>query len=243
MAAAPAAPAGGISITIGDLIQRTGRENGPDIMLKLDDAIKAFIGGGGGGGVITPTSNITEVLNVIAYLCNTTRNDTCIDINSSIDTAQSGLHNSANGLYTIADTGDGPSGNSLWLDNTGTATTQMIDLDTLQSLVCPANHIPVGILTRTGAAIAGSELKGMNDGANNTVTGTAAPGLIGGQALANFVNCIKQLIKIAESTRTIFGPKGWTALFQQVKGGGGTGKTHAKRTHRRHRRRYSSKQY
>lgn len=228
-------------ITIGHLIQRTGRENGPDIMLKLDDAIKAFIGGG--GGVITPTSNITEVLNVIAYLCNTTRNDTCIDINSSIDTAQSGLHNSVDGLYTTADTGNGPSNESLWLDDaSGTATTQMINLDTLLSVDCPANHIPVGILTRTGAAIAGSELKGMNNGANNEVSVTAV-GPIRGEALANFVNCIKQLIKIAESTRTIFGPKGWTALFQQVKGGGGTGKTHAKRTHRRHRRRYSSKQY
>ena len=60
-------------------------------------------------------------------------------------------------------------------------------------------------------------------------------------------DCIKQMINILENTRTIFGPKGWTALFQQVKGGGGGGggggKNHAaKRTHH-HRRRYSSKQY
>lgn len=239
-AAPPPAAAAGNPITKEDLIQRTGRENGPDIMLKLDDTIKAFIN----GGVITETSNITEVLNVIAYLCNTNRTDASIDTNSSIDTAQSGLHNGDNGLYTTPNTGDGASADSLWLDDTGgAATTQMIDLDTLQSLACPANHIPVGILTRTGAAIAGSELKGTNDGTNNAVTGGTVAGVIGGQALPNFVNCIKQLIKIAESTRTIFGPKGWTALFQQVKGGGGTGKTHAKRTHRRHRRRYSSKQY
>jgi len=227
------------AITIGDLIQRTGRENGPDIMLKLDDAIQAPIV----GGVITPTSNITEVLNVIAYLCNTNRTDaTGIDTNSSIDTARSGLHNSADGLYTTADTGDGASNNSLWLDYTGAQTTQMINLDTLQALACPANYIPVGILTRTGPAIVGTELKGTNDRTNNLVAATAV-GAIAGEALVNFVNCIKQLINIAERTRTIFGPKGWTALFQQVKGGGGTGKPHAKRTHRRHRRRYSSKQY
>jgi hypothetical protein len=51
-------------------------------------------------------------------------------------------------------------------------------------------------------------------------------------------DCVKQMINILENTRTIFGPKGWTALFNKVKGGGG-----AKRTHRQHRRRYSSKQY
>ena len=232
-------PPGGTPITIGDLMQRTGRENGPDIMLKLDDAIQAFIV----GGVITPTSNITEVLNVIAYLCNTTRDDTCIDTNSSIDIAQSGLHNSNTGLYTTPNTGDGASAESLWLDDTAAgATTQMINLDALQATVCPANHIPVGILTRTGVAVGGTALKGTNDGASNALAVTAA-GTIAGQALINFVNCIKQLINIAERTRTIFGPKGWTDLFQKVKGGGGTGKTHAKRTHRRHRRRYSSKQY
>jgi hypothetical protein len=51
-------------------------------------------------------------------------------------------------------------------------------------------------------------------------------------------DCVKQMINILENTRTIFGPKGWTALFSKVKGGGG-----AKRTHRQHRRKYSSKHY
>jgi hypothetical protein len=50
------------------------------------------------------------------------------------------------------------------------------------------------------------------------------------------------MINILTKTREIFGPKGWTALFNQVKGGG-AGSKHAKRTHRQHRRRYSSKQY
>jgi len=228
----------GQPITAAILLERTGRENGPDIMLKLDDAIKTLIG----GGVITQTSNITEVLNVIAYLCNTTRTDGSIEGNSSIDITQSGLHNAATGLYTTPNTGNGPSADSLWLiDAGGAATTQMIDLNALQAVDCAQNHIPVGILTRTGVAGAGG-LRDTNDGANTGLTATVA-GNIAGEALTNFVDCIKQLINIAESTRTIFGPKGWTALFQQVKGGGSTGKTHAKRTHRQHRRRYSSKQY
>jgi hypothetical protein len=235
-------PAGGGPITIQDLIQRTGRENGPDIMLKLDDAIKVPIA----GGVITPTSNITEVLNVIAYLCNNTRDNNSIELNSSIDINQSGLHNADDGLYTVLNTGDGPSGGSLWLDDTAAGPTPpMINLDTLQALVYPANHIPVGILTRTGAPVGGTELKGTNNGTNNALAAAAAAGAIpAADALPNFVNCIKQLINIAESTRTIFGPKGWTALFNQVKGGGGSSRSkNAKRTHRRHRRRYSSKQY
>jgi hypothetical protein len=50
------------------------------------------------------------------------------------------------------------------------------------------------------------------------------------------------MINILENTRTIFGPKGWTALFSQVKGGGGGGGG-GKHTHRKHRRKYSSKHY
>jgi hypothetical protein len=55
-------------------------------------------------------------------------------------------------------------------------------------------------------------------------------------------DCVKQMINILENTRTIFGPKGWTALFSQVKGGGGGGGG-GKHTHRKHRRKYSSKHY
>jgi hypothetical protein len=222
------------AITAEILLERTGRENGPDIMLKLDDVIKELLA----GGVITSTSNITEVLNVIAYLCNTTRNNASIEGNSSIDIGQSGLHDNT-GVYATPNTGEGASGNSLWFDDTGNETSQMINLNTLTALNCSANHIPVGILTRTGAAGAGG-LRNTNNG-NNELSATA-DGNINDEALINFVNCIKQLINIAESTRTIFGPKGWTSLFQKVKGGG-AGSKHAKRTHRQHRRRYSSKQY
>jgi hypothetical protein len=78
----------------------------------------------------------------------------------------------------------------------------------------------------------------------DTTAGAGSSGIIpaGGGAipLVNSLmsDCVKQMINILENTRSIFGPKGWTALFNKVKGGGG-----AKRTHRQHRRRYSSKQY
>jgi hypothetical protein len=94
--------------------------------------------------------------------------------------------------------------------------------------------IPQGILirTRNPAPPALHTIK-------QPVAITAATGQAEITALMS--DCVKQMINILENTRTIFGPKGWTALFNRVKGGGG--KNHAKRTHRQHRRRYSSKQY
>ena len=220
-------------ITPAILLERTGRENGPDFMLKVDVPVMAA------NSVINANSNITEVLNVIAYLCNTAVNRTDatgIEDTQSVLTANHGLH-LASGLYSSGNDGAGLSNDSLWLDGTGAAaTTQMIDLDSLQSLVYAANNIPIGILARTPVA-----------GALGTTYATVAnldipagvAGAIQGNALTNFSNAIKQMINILENTRTIFGPKGWTALFSQVKGGGGGGK----HTHRKHRRKYSSKHY
>ena len=227
-------------ITPAILLERTGRENGPDFMLKVE--VPAFLP----NSVINANSNITEVLNVIAYLCNTAVNRT--DANGIEDTqsvlkANHGLH-LPSGLYSTQNTGDGASNDSLWLDGTGAAaTTQMIDLDSLQSLVYAANNIPVGILARTpvlnqlGAVNAAPPAMGAVNAAPPAI-GAGVAGPIPADTLPHFSNAIKQMINILENTRTIFGPKGWTALFSQVKGGGG-----AKRTRRQHRRKYSSKQY
>jgi hypothetical protein len=102
-------------------------------------------------------------------------------------------------------------------------------------------RIPVSILRRTGVqdATNGNINKVINDAGADFRKVDAG----GVNAIPLLSDCVKQMINILIKTREIFGPKGWTALFQQVKGGGRTGKTHAKRTHRRHRRRYSSKQY
>jgi hypothetical protein len=231
------------AITPQILLDSTGRENGPDFLLKVD--VPAFLA----NSVINANSNITEVLNVIAYLCNAAnRTDAQAMLgDQSVDPAQHGLHVAGTGQYQTANTGDGASADSLWLvDAGGAATTQMIDLNTLQIPAnYAANHIPVGILARqapAGAGLLGATYPTPND----LVIGIAnAAGPIAADTLPHFSNAIKQMIKILENTRNIFGPKGWTALFSKVKGGGaGAGKNNAaKRTHRQHRRKYSSKHY
>jgi hypothetical protein len=236
-------------ITLDRLIERTGREVGPDICLKVDDDIKKLIP----NKVITPQSNITEVLNVIAYFCNATayRNDTNgIVKDDSIDLTQSGLHEHTTGKYSDEKTGKGPHADSLWKAEDNSVTTQMIDINTLQTLAgFAANHIPVGILMRNGTGDPG-KLKETNT-ADETEREIAAvvpatpEHITDGTVLKTvFINCIKQMINILEQTRTIFGPKGWANLYRKMNGGGGgANKNHIKRTHRQHRRRYSSKQY
>jgi hypothetical protein len=218
-------------ITKEILLDRTGRENGPDFMLNVE--VPAFLA----NSVINANSNITEVLNVIAYLCNNANraDNTGIEANQSVLLANHGQHVPGTGLYTASNTGNGAANNTLWAADNGNVTTQMIDLNTLQSPIYPANHIPVGILART--PVVGALGNTYPTAADLAITAGAA-GPIQGKVLSNFSNAIKQMINILENTRTIFGPKGWTALFNRVKGGGG-----AKRTHRQHRRRYSSKQY
>jgi hypothetical protein len=231
-------------ITAQTLLEQTGRENGPDFVLKV--VINPIVAAA--NAPITTTSNITEVLNVIAYLCNPTvlngvqgRDDTAIDTNQSVGPIIGGnpvgLHVAATGAYNAAD-GAGASNNTLWADDNGAATTQMIDLDTLltpAAAAYTANHIPVGILARTPVPGA----LGTTNAAPPAIGAGAAGIPIPADIQPIFSNAIKQMINILENTRTIFGPKGWTALFNKVKGGGGG----AKRTHRQHRRRYSSKHY
>jgi hypothetical protein len=243
MSAAPAPAPAAAPITIDSLIERTGREFGPDICLKVDTAVKTLID----NGVITAQSNITEVLNVIAYFCNTTRDNNSINTDDSIDLSQSGSHVDNTGQYTEPNTGDGAHADSLWKNDTGGApTSQMIDINTLKtSAGFAANHIPVGILMRNGNVAAG-RLKNTNIAIDTerAIAAAAAAGPIPDGVLKNvFINCIKQMINILEQTRTIFGPKGWANLYRKMNGGGGANKNHIKRTHRQHRRRYSSKQY
>lgn len=232
-----------MAITAQSLLQQTGRENGPDFVLK--PIYNPIV-----GGAITANSNITEVLNVIAYLCNPVaaigagpapRTDAVIDTDQSvgpiIGAVAVGLHGN-NGQYTAND-GAGASGDTLWLDGAGVPTLQMIDLDSF--LVPPAgylaNNIPQGILTRAppvGAAL------GLAHAPIAINAAAAGAGALPQDTTTELSCAVKQMINILENTRKIFGPKGWTALFSQVKGGGSK---HAKRTHRQHRRKYSSKHY
>jgi len=238
---------GSDELTKDTLFQKTGRELGPDIQLKVEmdditqdrtNAADSFgqnssLGPGAGNpkGFITSTSSITEILNIVGYLCNKTRDDSAIDTENSIDITNA-LHDN-DGNYvggdqaaTIAD--------SLFLDASAAAGQQLFDLNTLEARA-PTNqpdYLPVGIIKRSLAAD-GTTLKGYEN------TGNIQDAIDVKNLMSD---SIKQMIRILYQTRAIFGPKGWTTLFNQVKGGNAN-KNQAKRTHRQHRRRYSSKNY
>ena len=206
-----AAPA----ITNDIILSSTGREFGPDFMLNVEKTPLT-------GPTITSESSITEVLNIVGYLCNKTRsNDSTINGEGSLDKAVYGAHD-AMGVYQNA---VGPAVGTLY---TSTAAA-LFDMDTLVvTPPAPNAVIPQGILIRTRNP-APPGLHTIKPPVS--ITDTAAITTL-------MSDCMKQMITILENTRKIFGPKGWTALFSQVKGGGG-----AKRTHRQHRRKYSSKHY
>lgn len=249
-------------LTKDTLIEKTGREFGPDIQLKVEmDAIPTVargnrsnsfslpharpssLGQGAGNpiGFISSTSSITEVLNIVGYLCNSTRGagapgaaaadpESTIDKDNSIDITNAAHRNDGN---YVGGAGAGTIAGTLYLDNNSTAGRQLFDLNTLEAQAPNAQDtIPVGIVKRT------------IDGAGN-LKGYAYTGDIRDDVdVKNLMSdCIKQMINILEQTRKIFGPKGWADLYRKMKGGDGANKNHIKRTHRRHRRRYSSKQY
>jgi hypothetical protein len=203
------------------ILSKTGREYGPDFMLNVQKTDPR-------GPTITSESSITEVLNIVGYLCNTSRTDnSTINAEGSLDKMAYGVHD-ANGVYQ--NNGVGAAAATLY---TSTAATALFNMDTLVVSPPAADaFIPQGILIRTRNAAPGGLHTIKQPVTINAATGRA-------EITTLMSDCVKQMINILENTRTIFGPKGWTALFNKVKGGGGG----AKRTHRQHRRRYSSKHY
>lgn len=197
------------------ILTRTGRELGPDFMLKVE--VPEFTA----GSVINSNSNITEVLNIVGYLCNTSRkDDSTINVEGSLDTTTYGEHD-ASGIYV--NSGVGAVKGTLYASSSE-APLFMLDKLTAAVPTVPA-VIPQGILTRT-----------RNDEGLHTVKPPVAiQAADAGQTEINALmsDCVKQMIHILENTRKIFGPKGWTALFNTVKGGASS--SAAKRTNR-HRR-------
>lgn len=237
---------GGVTLPI---LQATGRDSGPDIVLNVE---KSPFGAANPAvdGIITPDSSITEVLNIVAYLTIPTATRALPLPLNPIDAP---WFNKEHSVVVANGNVPGPSGpdgfyaaNALApLDNTlfvrGAATQMLYNLDTMAfepaGAVAGGDIIPVCIRKR--AAPAGAPLT-IGQVADAAVSGNI-PAAAAALPLVNSLmsDCVKQMINILENTRTIFGPKGWTALFNKVKGGGGG----AKRTHRQHRRRYSSKHY
>jgi hypothetical protein len=216
-AAPPAAPPAAAVPAIDNamILSRTGREYGPDFMLNIEKNPM-------NGTTITPQSSITEVLNIVGYMCNITRDGSTINDEGSLDKNTYGAHNDQGYYVDPVDAAD----NTLYLS----AQNLLFDLDTFTANPPAVDaFIPQGILIRTPNPAGLHMIK-------DPVTITQA------NITTLMSDCVKQMINILTKTREIFGPKGWTALFNQVKGGG-AGSKHAKRTHRQHRRRYSSKQY
>lgn len=235
-----AAEQGGVT---NDMLKAVGREQGPDYMLKIlpPNLTTTFTAA---SNVISAESSITEVLNVVSYLCSGTRNGDLIDINNSVTDGATpsgiGAHVSATGVYEAGANTIG----ATFISNT-TATILFDITGLVPTAANTANHIPVGILRRTAPPAApAAPAAGAAAPAADPSWGVRAPidATTPAVRIPIMSDCIKQMINILVKTREIFGPKGWTDLFQKVKGGG-AGSKHAKRTHRQHRRRYSSKQY
>lgn len=236
--AAPAAPAvlpaaAGLATNTGgvtkeDLI-RIGRPNGPDLQLKFNPAtlLDPQTATANVANIIQNDSSITEVLNVISFLTSTTRT-----FNDMVET------DATNSAYNGTDSkGAIDLATGFYLDQPGQATdfaAATLNLDTLDVTAPAANlKIPVSILKRRVPATTATDPDSFQDMTTKSIT--TATGVDEVKAL--FSDCVKQMIKLLQQTRTILGPKGWTELFQKVKGGS------KKTQHRRHRRRYSSKQY
>jgi len=228
-AAAPGAGAlvtntGGVSKK--DLID-IGRPNGPDLQLIFDPAnmLDPQTANPNVQNIIQNDSSITEVLNVISFLTSTTRTFAAMvdTVNSAYDGTANGAIDAATGYYAspAAVAGD--------------FTAAPLNLNTLVVTAPAADlKIPVSILKRRGATAANPlDPDSFEDIAAKGITTATADA----EVKALFSDCVKQMIKLLQQTRTILGPKGWTDLFQKVKGGS------KKTQHRRHRRRYSSKQY
>ena len=230
-----------VVLTNAIILRDTGREFGPDFILNVE--LPALT-----SGTITNLSSITEVLNIVGYLTNTTRgDDTTIRKEGSISKLIYGQH-SDQGVYTQDGIDGAPGVAAIALGAPPapgigaaagtlyrTTPDKLFDLNTLAATAAGGNivaaaFIPQGILRRT-----------QNAGALNTPADAINIAAVDTRA-SILSDCVKQMITILENTRNVFGPKGWTALFNQVKGGG-AGSKHAKRTHRQHRRKYSSKQY
>jgi hypothetical protein len=237
------------------MLTATGRESGPDIVLNVEKTALGAPGAPAVNGIITDNSSITEVLNIVAYLTIPTATRAAALPVNHIDAPWFNKEHSVvaangnvpgptdpNGFYTAANA-LAPLDLTLFRVAGGAQGNMLYDLDTMAFVPAGApalDVIPVCIRRRNPPG-GGNPLQVANV-APGAGSGNIPLGVPGNSLVSSLMSdCVKQMINILENTRTIFGPKGWTALFNQVKGGGG--KNNAKRTHRQHRRRYSSKQY
>lgn len=225
------------------LLEKTGREFGPDIALNIiteqvaTSATKLLRTGG--TYPIKDDSSITEVLNVIAVLCNDNRGTIDADsINKTMSIAGNGTygrHNTTTGVYADigldgSDQADIATAASLYTGATAAALFNLNTLSIVGGNPPPNTFICQGLIRRTIDTARQA----------NALHTPANPHPIAQQTevVPLMSNAIFQAIHILERTREILGPKGWTDLFKKIKGG--SSKQYNKQRTHRHRRKYSS---
>jgi hypothetical protein len=198
-----------------EVLGKTGRQNGPDIALKVifdmkdnDEYLKE---------IINENSSITEVMNVFAFLVNT-KDDRKNSIVKEFSFFK--YEHDADGDYT-----------KINIDETNEVyETQLLSVfEVLEGVNVPLFYIdsfkpytegkedyiilPAGIIKRDALSYQTAPIK---------VHKKDIPKL--------FTLCILQMINILEKTRGVFG--GWTKLFKEMQGGGTKSKSTTKKTRR-----------
>ena len=243
------------AVVLKSQLEAVGRERGPDIALKadkLDIITNAKLLIVNAGGVVANYDvdqfNITEVLNVIAAISNATRDAAAVDTKYSAYIPTCGGIVPGTGMYANANaaahlptlveqTTAGGIYNNIFQAGGG-LDAAIFNFGNLTYTPPPGGHLklPQCLLKRSTIA-----------DATNAQNANVILDPLDLTALAEIQKFIGDVFlqgfSILYKTREILGPKGWTALFAQVKGGGSSRSKHAKRTHRQHRRRYSSKHY
>lgn len=206
------------------VISKTGRENGPDIALKVmpsinDEIYSKFT------DIINKNSSITEVMNILAFLLNNNvERKKSIVKEFSID---SGTHD-AQGKYTDIPNIQKPS-DLLSVFASLTGGDRPFDIATLKVYVAEKEgqkgaklpedtiFLPAGILKRDSKNYEARPIP---------IRRTDIPIIISA--------CVLQMVNILENTRQVFG--GWTKLFKGMQGGKSNSKS--KKTRRRYNRRH-----
>lgn len=201
-----------------EVLSKTGRQNGPDIALKVifnmkDQKYNVL------KQIINENSSITEVMNVFAFLVNTKDNRT----NSIVkEFSFFKYEHDTDGNYTPNEINENDANYEQHvlsvfkvLENVNVPLFD-IDTDTFKPYTeGEADFIilPAGIIKRDAESYHTAPIK---------VFKKDIPKL--------FTLCILQMINILEKTRGVFG--GWTKLFKEMQGGGTKSKSTTKKTRR-----------
>ena len=206
------------------VINKTGRENGPDIALKVLPSIKDKEIYNDLKEIINQNSSITEVMNLLAFLTNN-KSNRIESILKDLSIA-SGTHNES-GQYTDPEHigkefEHKETDSSVFASLKGSEA--LFNIDTFESAasgdeasVDEIVYIPQGILKRDSTTYEVEAFK---------LNKSQIPLLISA--------CILQMVNILENTRQVFG--GWTKLFKEMQGGSSKPKNKSKKTRRRNRR-------